>query len=142
MTRGSAIAPFLYVPVQLRHFTTNAASSSTSHYQTRSGQCGTRTFCKSGLVWPNAGDVGGPYASMFRKRDTRRRDAMWIKILTIGSLLGLALTAGCDDPQAAASPAGESETTVIKGERAYAQSCAVCHGFNAQGMPNQGANLK
>src|SRR6476469_7765805 len=67
---------------------------------------------------------------------------MWMKTLTAAGLLGLALIAGCSDPQAKAAQATDSETAVVKGERAYAQTCATCHGVNGQGMPNQGANLK
>jgi disulfide bond formation protein DsbB len=68
---------------------------------------------------------------------------MWLKTFMIAGLVGLsAAAAGCDEGTATAAAAASGETAVVKGERAYAQSCAVCHGFNGQGMPNQGANLR
>jgi mono/diheme cytochrome c family protein len=67
---------------------------------------------------------------------------MFFKTLTTVGLLGLATLTGCNDPKAEAAASADSETAVVKGERAYAQTCATCHGVNGQGMPNQGANLK
>jgi mono/diheme cytochrome c family protein len=76
------------------------------------------------------------------RENVNSRCDMFFKTLTIGGLLGLAMMTGCNDPRAQASAAADSETAVVKGERAYAQTCAACHGVNGQGMPNQGANLK
>lgn len=67
---------------------------------------------------------------------------MWMKTLIAGGMLGMAILSGCDRDQASAATATAGESAVVKGERAYAQTCAACHGVNGQGMPNQGANLK
>ena len=70
-------------------------------------------------------------------------------IALLGSGLLLAGATGCDKVEGAtAAPAkpvvkvSSASSDAADGQKWYNQSCAACHGFNGQGMPRQGANLR
>ncbi len=63
-----------------------------------------------------------------------------LPILALGLTAALAVLAACGGGGEAGSAAGGAD--LANGEKVYKQTCATCHGQDANGLPNLGKGLR